>query len=184
MTPTNPPTLEDLTPLVRSATGADVAQPTVGERGWRMRLAPADPPADPPREAEYVSAPPRFVSANGVLLVATFIPYVDNSGDHEERCGNVGFGRLYGFEATTGNSVFADGDRQYYEFSDTMITNILDYVVEDEIVILLSYQGTGDGINPLGPGLGTLDDTFPNPPPPPPNMAPHVPHMQYWREVF
>jgi len=127
--PANPPTLADLTALNRGGVnGAHAPQPAIGEFGWKLRLAPPNPNALPrPTGDEYVTAPPHFNPHNGVLYVATFTPFVDNAGDLDLDCGNIGFSRLYAFEATTGRSVFGNGDSQFYQFHDVKIVGISSY---------------------------------------------------------
>jgi len=206
-TPENPPNLSDLTALHRGdgTNGTHPTQPAIGEFGWKLRLAPPNPthvsPDGVTRPAgdEYVTIAPHFNPNNAALYVATFTPFIDNAGDLELDCGNIGFSRLYAFDATTGRSIFGNGDRQFYQFHDVKIVGLSSYArtVDGQRYgyLFLGLQGLSPGaIDTALAGLGSYFDVTPLADGAGASLRNRLdgspignllnPTMMYWREVF
>jgi Tfp pilus tip-associated adhesin PilY1 len=132
----DPVTLKDLTSLKYLKTTPDGvylpswSEETAGEQvekvgpdGWKLRLRPKINTTGTtvyPTEAEYVTADP-FIH-NGVLYVATFIPFTEQPTE-QERCRDIGVSKLYALEPGTGASMWAGG-AQSYVFKNIKIVGV------------------------------------------------------------
>ena len=193
-TPSNPPNLSHLTPLVYLRDGeteGERTQPAIGPYGWRLRLRPADN-SDPlnPTDAEYVSAAPFLY--RDVLYVATFTPRTRH-GERQEGCLGIGDAKLYALNPMTGRAMWEGGATQAYRLENVKIVGIsasrgnlflgvrpmtsgsvqTAFEQHDELENFRSHAGdTIVEIDGLEGGTAV------------PDIEPEIPHVQYWREII
>jgi Tfp pilus tip-associated adhesin PilY1 len=89
-------------------------------KGWRLQLRPKVIHETEPTEAEYVTTPPAIYQ--GVLYVSTFIART-RQPDDDEKCPELGDGKLYAFDPMTGRGMWSGG-RQALVFSNIKIAGI------------------------------------------------------------
>lgn len=156
--------------------------------GWVLRLRPKFGVTD----AEYLSADPFLM--NNVLYIATFIPYC--SSISEEACNDIGVGKLYAIDPSTGKSVMKD--RQAVMLENIKIAGIAGDASKHSLVLSIKelrvganaglYNSGLSGISQIGDNLFELDALGGSPQmdgdTTPPEYDPMVPNVQYWREKF
>ena len=154
--------------------------------GWVMRLRPKL--AQFETEAEYLSADPFLF--NSVLYLATFIPR--SSSQSAEVCANVGVGKLYVLDPTTGHSLL---DKPAIVLENIKIAGLSGNPKENRLTLSLKELKTGglravysnfSSVSDLGSGLidikapaGEYDGSNNEP-----DFEEIVPHIQYWNESF
>ncbi|MDR1048308.1 MAG: hypothetical protein LBL51_01015, partial [Synergistaceae bacterium] len=196
-----PVTLSDLTSLKYLKTTPPITpawsgeatgdQPTVGSDGWSLRLRPKIDDLSTPTEAEYVTSEPFYQS--GVLYAATFIPFTELPTE-QERCRDIGFGKLYALDPDTGDAMWEGG--QSYVFKNVKIVGISE--ARGRIFLGVKalkagaieegfgqYEETrhykthaGGSIVEIKPAAKSKDRMSL------PDIPPEIPNLQYWREIF
>jgi len=155
--------------------------------GWVLRLRPKFGTT----EAEYLSADP--VLLNDVLYFATFIP---RSGlRSQEACSNVGVGKLYALDPSTGHSLLSNGPAIVLD--NVKISGMTGNSAENRLTLSIkelkpqsaqSIRAKFNNVVELASGL--IEITAPlgsiNNPGGEPDLdfEEIVPHVQYWRDKF
>ena len=160
--------------------------------GWVLRLRPKTIEA----EAEYLSADPFLM--NGILHVATFIPYPGRIS--EETCSEVGLARLYALDPSTGLSAIVD--KPAITLENVKIVGLTGNRKTNRLVLSvkeLSVGAAGREILDNRNFSNALDISSnstlfevgipgvnydPYRSDPELNFEPLRPHVQYWRESF
>jgi len=154
--------------------------------GWILRLRPKFGKTG----AEYLTANPFLL--NNVIHFATFIPHI--GANSEEACVNIGVGKLYALDPSTGQSFL---DKPAITLENIKIAGISGNKDENRLTLSVKELKAGairtirdnfSGVRDLGNGLVDI-------------IAPYrrfdgsgdpdnigfeelVPHVQYWREGF
>ena len=156
--------------------------------GWVLRLRPKFGVT----EAEYLSANPYLF--NNILYIATFIPFAGTNSD--EICTDIGVGKLYALDPSTGLSVIPD--KPAIVLDNIKIVGITGNPSTNRLVLSLKeltgdskneISSNFDGPNDIGNGLFEIDAPAGSPYDPGnanPNLGYEelVPHVQYWSERF
>ena len=160
----------------------------MSDYGWLLRLRPKFGMT----EAEYLSADPYLF--NNVIYIATFIPIVESIS--EEVCRDIGVGKLYALDPSTGRSVMWQKPGIVLEnikivgivgnpAKNSLILSVKELVVDAKDKIKSSFSGSLDIGNGLievdAPGGSIFDPSGFNPTP---YFEELVPHTQYWNERF
>jgi hypothetical protein len=193
-----PVTLNDLTPLKYLKTTPQITpvwpgevsedQSAVGPDGWKLGLRPKIDDPYQPTEAEYVTAEPFFL--NGVLYAATFIPFTELPTD-QERCRDIGYGKLYALDPENGRSMWKGG--QAYVFMNIKIVGIsaargnlflgIKALKTGALEAFGQYEETKDFVTHAENSIVEIHSAR-SKGPSLPDIAPEIPHLQYWRETF
>jgi hypothetical protein len=151
--------------------------------GWVLRLRPKFGNT----EAEYVTASPFLF--NQVLYVATFIPHAGTKS--EEVCANIGVGKLYALDPSTGHSLL---DVPAIVLDNIKIAGISGNPAENRLTLSIkelrpgafrtirdnfsNFTDLGSGLvdvyAPAGRSGGDINLSFEE----------LIPHIQYWRESY
>ncbi|MDR3264481.1 MAG: hypothetical protein LBT15_00575 [Synergistaceae bacterium] len=166
------------------------ASVTENDYGWRLKLRPKLSHATLPTEAEYVTSSPFLYK--GALYVSTFIPRT-RLPNNQEQCLELGDSRLYALDPLTGASKWADGG-QAHLYRNVKIAGISASGKSLFMGIKELRPGALDGLHAYDEVKGgkiharntVLEIPLPvdDAPHSTPALAPVVPHLQYWREVF
>jgi hypothetical protein len=167
-------------------------QPAVGKYGWRLRLRPRISDPKRPTEAEYVTAAP-FIYDN-TLYVSTFTPHAWQLGT-QERCRNIGDGKLYALDPMTGASKWKDDKgkpQQSYVLENVKVVGIA--ASRGKLFLgvkalnpeaIKAFDRHRELRNPKLHANGSVVEVgAADGPKTAPNIEPIVPHLQYWREIF
>ncbi|MDR1874954.1 MAG: hypothetical protein LBQ90_08105, partial [Synergistaceae bacterium] len=193
-----PVTLSDLTslkymktvPAITPAWSGEVSedQVPVGPDGWKLRLRPKIDDPHQPTEAEYITAEPFF--QDGFLYVATFIPFTELPTD-QERCRDIGFGKLYALDPDTGKSGWKGG--QAYTFRNIKIVGIsaargnlfmgIKTLRSGALEAFAQYEETKNYVLHAENSIVEIHSAGSSGPSLP-DIPPEIPHLQYWREIF
>lgn len=159
--------------------------------GWILRLRPKFGETD----AEYLSADPYLM--NDVLYIATFIPYLSNIS--EEACNDIGVGKLYALDPSTGLSVMRD--KPAITLENVKLVGISGNRYTNRLVLSVKELSAGAAGREI---FGNFSNAFdissnrtlfevgapggipydPNSNDPEHNFERLLPHIQYWRESF
>jgi outer membrane protein assembly factor BamB len=157
------------------------------DRGWSLKLRPKLAHPTDPTDAEYVVAPPFLYE--GVLYVSTFIPHTRHPDD-QEKCRDVGDGKLYALDPLTGVSQWKDGTEQALLFKEIKIVGISASGGNLFLGIKVLNPGALQSLpaeiwdytplarNTVLKGPAVKKENFI------PTLTPGIPHSQYWRESF
>ncbi|MDR1978547.1 MAG: hypothetical protein LBQ42_07420 [Synergistaceae bacterium] len=129
--PPSPPTPMVTADLVRLTYLSDDIFPSYQEgnvqvtvpsnaKGWVLKLRPKIIHPTEPTEAEYVTTAPFFYQ--GVVYVSTFVART-RQPDDDEKCPELGDGKLYAFDPLTGRGMWSGG-RQALVFDNIKIAGI------------------------------------------------------------
>ncbi|MDR1622254.1 MAG: hypothetical protein LBS00_07760 [Synergistaceae bacterium] len=194
-----PVTLGDLTsfkylkttPAIIPAWSGEVSedQPPVGPDGWKLRLRPKVNDQHQPTEAEYVTTEPFY--QYGVLYVATFIPFTELPTD-QERCKDIGYGKLYALDPDTGESMWQGG--QAYVFKNIKIVGMsgargnlfmgVKALRPGALDAFGQYEETKDFVTHAENSIVETKSAAKSKYATVPGIEPEIPHLQYWREAF
>jgi hypothetical protein len=194
----DPATLDDLTPLKYLKTTSQVTpiwsgevsedQPTIGPDGWKLGLRPKIDDEHKPTEAEYVTAEPFFL--DGVLYAATFIPFTELP-TAQERCRDIGYGKLYAIDPENGKSMWKGG--QAYVFRNIKIVGVsaargnlflgIKVLKGGALEEFGQYEETKDFVTHAEHSIVEIHSAR-SQGPSLPDIVPEIPHLQYWRETF
>ena len=159
--------------------------------GWVLMLRPR---IDAMAEAEYLSAEPYLM--NNVLYIATFIPNAESVS--EEACSEIGLGRLYAIDPSTGLSTIPG--KPAITLENVKIAGISGNPRANSLILSVKELNPGAGNRELvgnftrvldignmslfevnAPGIMISD---PDGDDPELNFEELTPHVQYWRERF
>jgi Tfp pilus tip-associated adhesin PilY1 len=157
--------------------------------GWLLRLRPK---INAFTEAEYLSADPYLM--NGVLYMATFIPLYAPTTD--KVCANIGIGKLYALDPSTGLSVMPDRASVFLEnvkiagisgipSEGRLLLSVKELRTEANRIIFDKFNNASEignalfmvdalGGKPVDPDSGPAEF----------DMEELVPIIEYWREKF
>ncbi|MDR1978398.1 MAG: hypothetical protein LBQ42_06660, partial [Synergistaceae bacterium] len=195
-----PMTVNDLTPLKYLKTTPEitpvwlgevglVSQDEPGPDGWKLRLRPKIDDLYQPTEAEYVTAEPFY--QDGVLYVATFIPFTELPTD-QERCRDIGYGKWYALDPDTGESMWAGG--QAYVFKNIKIVGIsaargnlfigVKTLKAGALEEFAQYEETKNYVTHADSSIIETNRAYWSSTSLSLPIEPEIPHLQYWRETF
>jgi Tfp pilus tip-associated adhesin PilY1 len=159
----------------------------MNDYGWVIRLRPKFGIT----EAEYLSSDPFLM--NNVLYVATFISYAGSIS--EEACSDIGVGKLYALDPSTGRSVMEDSPSIVLE--NVKIVSISGNPAKNNLVLSVkelkagAMEGNSSKLsNTTNIGNGLFEINAPGGKVFEPGAGPEfdfeelVPHIQYWSEKF
>jgi type IV pilus assembly protein PilY1 len=184
-------TKEDLyavAPTSDSSFLGDATSVSQGKRaGWYMPLQQRN--AASKKEAEYASTPPLLI--NGALLIATFIPTIE---DVDDQCQVGGTSRLYVVDAATSKGLWDKTTvKRYVELSGIKISGLtssrgklflgikelnpgFDPSTVEGGILKNSLKRGGVLVFDLPEGIGSGGSTG--------SVLPDKQKVQYWREIF
>ncbi|MDR3230981.1 MAG: hypothetical protein LBT65_06050 [Synergistaceae bacterium] len=167
----------------------DQVKVTEGDYGWFLKLRPKLTHATLPTEAEYVTTSPTLY--NGTLYVSTFIPRT-RLPNNQEQCMELGDSRMYALDPLTGASKWPDGG-QAHLYRNVKIAGISASGGSLFMGIKELKPGALNGLHAYdevsGGKIHARNTVLEIPIPVEetrgtPQLAPVVPHVQYWREVY
>jgi outer membrane protein assembly factor BamB len=157
--------------------------------GWYLKLRGKVSHGTDPTDPEYVTTAPFLYQ--GVLYVSTFVPRTRQPYDNE-KCPELGDGKLYALDPLTGKSMW-QGGQQALVFENIKISGISASMGKLFLGVKVLKGGALNQlkhISELGEfqiyaeGQYIAFDALGEPPTLKPDVQYNVPHLQYWKERF
>jgi outer membrane protein assembly factor BamB len=180
---------DDLNPAWSGAEDGNQVSVPNDAKGWRLQLRPKIIHPTEPTEAEYVTTPPAIYQ--GVLYVSTFVART-RQPDDDEKCPELGDGKLYALEPMTGRGMWSDG-KQALVFNNIKIAGISASGGKLFLGIkalqggalealrhhsdLYGFKAYAEGTAIALTALGTADEGESN-------VPYNIPLLHYWKERF
>jgi type IV pilus assembly protein PilY1 len=170
--------------------GSPVTAPA-NAKGWFLKLRPKIVHDTEPTEAEYVTTAPFFYQ--GAIYVSTFVART-RQPDDDEKCPELGDGKLYAFDPMTGGPIWSGG-QQALVFNNIKIAGISAVggrlflgikVLQGGALDGLHRHADLDGFKTYAEGT-TIAMKAPGDPPSgvgDPSVPYDIPILHYWKERF